>query len=89
MEAIQMAQSAPPDILLLDMHLGDMDGLAVAQALQDDARLQHTPRIALSADALPDQIRKAREHGFAAYLTKPMQIAELLSCIDEHLPKPP
>jgi len=89
MEAIQMAQSAPPDILLLDMHLGDMDGLAVAQALQDDVRLQHTPRIALSADALPDQIRKAREHGFAAYLTKPMQIAELLSCIDEHLPKPP
>jgi len=41
--------------------------------------------VALSADAMPDRIRAAREQGFAAYLTKPLDVTALLRCLDEQL----
>ncbi len=84
-EAIASARTAPPDLLLIDMHLGDMTGLDVLAALHSEPRLAGVPRIALSADALPDRVRAAREQGFDDYLTKPVDMAELLACLDRHL----
>jgi len=85
-EAIAMAASNPPDIVLLDMHLGDMSANDVADALDAREKLQNIPRIVLSADALPEHSRIARERGFSAYLTKPAQVSELLACIERYLP---
>jgi PAS domain S-box-containing protein len=84
-EAIASARAAPPDLLLIDMHLGDMTGLDVIAALRDEPALAGVPRIALSADALPERQRAAREQGFDDYLTKPVDMAELLGCLDRHL----
>ncbi len=84
-EAIASARAAPPDLLLIDMHLGDMTGLDVVAALKDEPALVGVARIALSADALPDRIRAAREQGFDDYLTKPVDMAALLRCLDRHL----
>ncbi|HJV62621.1 MAG TPA: ATP-binding protein [Albitalea sp.] len=84
-EAIAMAQRERPDVLLLDMHLGDMTGLDVARHLAGDPRLAQVPMIALSADAMPAPIAAARHAGFRAYLTKPLNVGELLRCIDEAL----
>lgn len=84
-EAIHSARRSPPDILLIDMHLGDMTGLDVLQALRDEPALAGVPRIALSADALPQNVKAAREQGFDDYLTKPVDMAELLRCLDKHL----
>uniref|UniRef100_UPI001809BE4B response regulator n=1 Tax=Methylibium sp. TaxID=2067992 RepID=UPI001809BE4B len=84
-EAIASARAAAPDLLLIDMHLGDMTGLDVLAALRDEPLLAGVPRIALSADALPDRVRAAREQGFDDYLTKPVDMAELLACLDRHL----
>ena len=84
-EAIAHARSQPPDLLLIDMHLGDMTGLDVLEALRGDAALIGVPRIALSADALPQNVQAARDAGFDDYLTKPVDIAELLRCLDRHL----
>lgn len=83
-EAIQMVRSAPPDLLLLDMHLGDMSGLDVSDALARRAETAGIPRVALSADAMPDQISAARERGFLDYLTKPLDVARLLSLLDRY-----
>ncbi|RZL02195.1 MAG: PAS domain S-box protein [Rubrivivax sp.] len=83
-EAIQMARSAPPDLLLLDMHLGDMSGLDVSDVLARRAETAGIPRVALSADAMPDQIAAARERGFLDYLTKPLDVARLLSLLDRY-----
>jgi len=85
-EAIAMATRNPPDIMLLDMHLGDMNANEVADALDASEKLQNIPRIVLSADALPEHSRIARERGFSAYLTKPVQVSELLACIERYLP---
>ncbi len=81
-QAITMAQSNPPDLLLLDMHLGDMSGLDVSDALTQTASTASIPRVALSADAMPDQISQARERGFVEYLTKPLDVARFLKLLD-------
>ncbi len=67
------------------MHLGDMTGIDVIEALRDEPALCGVPRIALWADALPERQRAAREQGFDDYLTKPVDMAELLGCLDRHL----
>ncbi|MDO9235320.1 MAG: ATP-binding protein [Aquabacterium sp.] len=81
-QAIAMAQSSPPDLLLLDMHLGDMSGLDVSDALTTSPATASIPRMALSADAMPDQIKEANERGFTEYLTKPLDVARFLRALD-------
>jgi PAS domain S-box-containing protein len=81
-QAITMAQAHPPDLLLLDMHLGDMSGLDVSDTLAQYPATAAIPRVALSADAMPDQISEARERGFVDYLTKPLDVARFLKLLD-------
>jgi CheY-like chemotaxis protein len=81
-QAITMAQACPPDLLLLDMHLGDMNGLDVSDALAQSPSTASIPRVALSADAMPDQINEARARGFVEYLTKPLNVARFLKLLD-------
>ena len=87
-EAITMALTQPPDLLLLDMHLGDMNGLDVADRLAQHAHTAGIPKAGLSADAMPDQLRAARERGITTYLTKPLEVAKLLHLLDSHLAAP-
>ncbi len=82
-QAITMAQANPPDLLLLDMHLGDMSGLDVSDALSTHGATACIPRVALSADAMPDQISEAKERGFVEYLTKPLDVARFLKLLDQ------
>ncbi|MFZ4550280.1 MAG: ATP-binding protein [Aquabacterium sp.] len=82
-DAITNALNNPPDLLLLDMHLGDMSGLDVSDALSSQPETADIPRVALSADVMPDQIREARERGFIDYLTKPLDVGRLLKLLDK------
>lgn len=83
-EALAMAHDHAPDLFLLDMHLGDMSGFELAHQLQQDPELREVPRVAFSADAMPDQIHRASDHGFCDYLTKPLDVNALLACVDAH-----
>ena len=84
-EALEIAARELPDLLLIDMHLGDMSGLDLAQLLDGDPVLRNRVRVVLSADAMPERQRQAKMAGFAAYLTKPVDVVALLGCLDEHL----
>jgi len=84
-EALRMAPLIKPDLLLLDMHLGDMSGFELADLLDQSEATRGVVKVALSADAMPDRIHAARARGFSAYLTKPLDVAALLRCLDEHL----
>jgi len=80
--ALHKARCSPPDLMLLDMSLGDMSGMQVSQALRADARTAGIRLVALSADALPEQIAAAMAAGFEDYLTKPIDFRELLDVFD-------
>ena len=84
-EAIALAERERPDLMLLDMHLGDMTGIDVLQRVAQDPALAAVPCVALSADAMPAPIRAAHEAGFRGYLTKPLDVAAFLRCVDEAL----
>jgi PAS domain S-box-containing protein len=80
--AFQKARMTRPNLILVDMHLGDMTGLELAQVLRDDPATAGIRLVALSADALPEQIAAAMAMGFEDYLTKPINFRELLSVLD-------
>jgi CheY-like chemotaxis protein len=84
-EAIERARAERPDLMLLDMHLGDMTGLEVQRQLAADRLLARVPCVALSADAMPAPMKAASAAGFSAYLTKPLDVSSFLSCIDRML----
>ena len=81
-EAISRALVQPPDLLLLDMHLGDMTGLDVSDALAAQPATADIPRVALSADVMPDRVAAARQRGFVDYLSKPLDVTRLLKVLD-------
>ncbi len=83
-EAVALATATRPGLLLLDMHLGDMDGFELMNRLAAVPVLKGVPRVAFSADAMSEQIDKAKASGFTAYLTKPLDVVALLRCVDEH-----
>jgi PAS domain S-box-containing protein len=88
-EALALARRERPDLLLLDMHLGDMSGVQVMQRLLGEGAIGGVPCIAVSADAMPATIEIAARAGFKAYLTKPLDVDAFLRCIDELLVRAP
>jgi CheY-like chemotaxis protein len=82
---IHAALTTAPDVVLIDMSLPDMHGLDVLRALRSSPQGRPLPCIAISADAMPEDIAAARAAGMDAYLTKPLGIAQLLSTLDATL----
>ena len=82
-EALTHVGHRRPDLMLIDMQLGDMSGLDLASSLDRDACTAGIPRIALSADAMPATIREARARGFQAYVTKPLDVRPFLATLDQ------
>lgn len=68
-----------PDLVLVDMNLPDTHGLALIRRLRDDPRTAALPCIALSADAMHEQVERARAAGFDDYWTKPIDAVEMLA----------
>lgn len=87
---LELARRHRPDLVLLDINLPGMDGFEALQALRSSEATRDTPALAISADALPRDVERGLAAGFAAYLTKPIRVAELLEAIDAVLaPKAP
>jgi CheY-like chemotaxis protein len=82
---LELAREHRPALILLDLHLPDMGGDAVLQRLRDDPDTATIPVIIVSADATAGQIQRLLTAGAAAYLTKPIDVRELLRLLDEAL----
>ena len=75
--AINLATQRAPEVLVLDAHLPDMDGLALLKALRDLPDLASVPAYMCSADAMPEDIARAKAAGFTGYWTKPIDIRQI------------
>jgi signal transduction histidine kinase len=82
-QALQLARASAPDLLLLDIHLGDMSGLDVRARLAADGVVP--PAVALSADVQPARVKEAMDAGFVDYLEKPLDVAALVRCVERVL----
>ena len=85
-KGLELATKHKPDLIILDINLPGMDGFEALQELQKNPDTSHIPVFALSASAMPEQVEKGYNAGFSAYLTKPIEINELLKAIDSVQP---
>jgi two-component system, sensor histidine kinase and response regulator len=83
--ALQAARSNPPDLILLDVDMPEMNGYEVCQQLKEDTRTQDVPVIFISAmDDVSDRV-KGFEVGGTDYIGKPFQAEEVLARVHTHL----
>ena len=83
--ALEMAHDHRPDLILLDAHLPDMDGIDVLHRLLADPMTADVPVVVLSADDTSPQVTRFLEAGAREYLTKPIRVYELLGALERHL----
>ena len=83
---LDLAREHRPDLILLDLHLPDLPGQEVLRRLLDEPRTREIPVLILSADATPGHVERLLAAGARAYLTKPLDVRQLLALVDKHAP---
>jgi len=85
-EGIGFAAGAnPPDLILLDIHISDINGFDVVKKLKNDPFTREIPIIAVTADTSMETVQKMEELGIRDYLTKPLDFRELFMGIKKYL----
>jgi CHASE3 domain sensor protein len=79
---LDLAEKHHPDLLLLDLHLGDTSGETLLATLQADK--PHLPVVIISADAQPETQQQLLSQGARAYLTKPLEVPKFLQLLDHY-----
>lgn len=82
---LKAARELHPDLILLDLQIPDLPGDQVLRALKSDPATHEIPVIMVSADVSPAQTKKLLALGAEAYVTKPLNVREFLTLIDEKL----
>ena len=84
-EGLELARTHRPDVVLLDMNLPGMSGREIQRQLREQPETAATPVLAISANAMRNDIDAALDAGFFRYLTKPIDIAALNDALDAAL----
>ncbi|MBA3590289.1 ATP-binding protein [Methylibium sp.] len=88
-QGLALARRLRPDVLLIDINIPRLTGDQVVRALRREAATRSLHCIALSADALPEQIAAARAAGFDDYWTKPLDLQQMVQRLRELLAELP
>jgi CheY-like chemotaxis protein len=81
----EVARVTRPEVILMDINLPGLSGIEVLKLLRECAATAHIPVVALSANAMPDDIAKGMAAGFYSYLTKPIKVAEFMATLNAAL----
>lgn len=84
---LELARLHRPDLILLDLHLPDIQGDEILRQLRADPHTAHLPVVMISADATAAQIERLRALGANDYLTKPIDVREFLAMVDAIEPR--
>jgi two-component system cell cycle response regulator DivK len=80
--ALTLATEHRPALVLMDIRLPDMDGVEVLSRLRMDGRTASTPVLAVTAQAMTGDRDRFEEAGFDGYLSKPIDIDQLLAAVE-------
>jgi len=82
--AVELAAEHSPDLVLMDIQLPDIDGVEALGRLRADARTASLPVLALTAQAMQGDRERFLAAGFDGYLSKPLNIAELVATVRQY-----
>lgn len=82
-EGVKMTFQYKPDLIFMDIHMPGIDGYEALQRIRE--RDKSTPIVAFSADAFKEQQERALVAGFSSYITKPIQLDILITCLNQFL----
>ena len=85
---LELAAAHRPDLILLDLHLPDINGREIYQRLQAEEATRRIPVVVVSASAMPREIEAMLAAGVPQYLTKPLDIRQFLETVDRYLSRP-
>ena len=85
MSGIEIARTQQPKVILMDINLPGINGIQALRILRKDPITAHIPVLAISANAMPHDIKKGLEAGFFRYLTKPIKLDEFMDALDTAL----
>ncbi|SFT66673.1 GAF domain-containing protein [Halomonas saccharevitans] len=83
--ALPHIEAEPPDLVLMDLNLSGMNGYHALERLRQLPLMRALPVIALSANAMPADIKRGLAAGFDDYLTKPLELASFFATLSRHL----
>ena len=81
MEAMDLARTHRPDLIVMDIQLPEVSGLEVTRWLKEDEELKSIPVMAITAFAMKGDEERIREGGCEAYMSKPIQIDKFLETV--------
>ena len=84
---IQMAREKRPDLILMDIQLPGMDGLAATRIINDDEKLKDIPVVALTSYAMKGDEERALANGCSGYISKPIDSQSFLETISKYFKK--
>lgn len=80
-KGIELARTQHPDLVLMDIKLPDMDGIAALGHLRSDPSTRGIPVMAVSASVMPEDRSKILDSGFDSFQSKPIKLAEFLEAV--------
>ena len=80
---LELALAHLPDVILLDINLPGMDGYRVMKKLREHGSTTSIPVVAISANAMPRDVERGRQAGFYEYLTKPINVMNLMTVLED------
>lgn len=86
--ALKAVVENPPDLVLLDIMLPEMDGFEVCQQIKNNPRTSHIPVILLTAKKSPEDMARGKEVGAEQYITKPFKSSMVIASIERLLTPP-
>lgn len=76
-DAVRTAKEVKPDLVILDLHMPELDGFAVFEELRREVAFTELPILALTASAMQGDRERALAIGFTGYITKPIRLGDL------------
>ena len=88
-EGLRLARESAPSLVLMDIQLPGIDGIEALRRLRADRRTQRIPVMAVTASAMTQDRQKILAAGFDGYLSKPVNIKELVAAVRQTLDRGP
>lgn len=86
-DGVNAATKQRPDLIIMDLSMPEMDGWTAMQLIKRDPAVSFIPMIALTAHALPSDRKRAFDAGCDEYITKPMDLMDLLDTVKSWIHK--